>query len=122
MENQQSLCAASSGTPLQCARSGTTEDTKLAIVEGNLPPLGWLHAAARLPGKSLHVGIALWIMGSLQRSQVVTLSNNTIRRFGLDRNAKYRGLEWLEEAGLVSVRRKIGRSPIVTLPFRGPET
>ena len=80
-------------------------------------PLDWLSAAA---GKSLHVGIALWIMGNLQRSQVVAFSNSAIRRFGLDRNAKYRGLAWLEEAGLVSVRRKLGRAPTVTILSREP--
>jgi hypothetical protein len=33
----------------------------------------------------------------------------------LDRNAKYRGLAWLEQAGLVTVERKIGRPPMVTI-------
>ena len=78
-------------------------------------PLDWLSAAARLPGKSLHVGIALWFMGGLTKSRVVPLSNITSLRFGLDRNAKYRALAWLEEAGLVAVERKLGRAPIVTL-------
>jgi DNA-binding transcriptional ArsR family regulator len=78
-------------------------------------PLDWLSAAARLPGKSLHVGIALWFLGGLQKSRVVSLSNIASLRFGLDRNAKYRALAWLEEAGLVSVERKLGRAPIVSL-------
>ncbi len=54
-------------------------------------PLDWLSGAARLPGKSLHVGIALWFMGGMQKSRVVPLSNIAGLRFGLDRNAKYRG-------------------------------
>jgi hypothetical protein len=78
-------------------------------------PLDWLSAAARLPGKSLHVGIALWFMGGLQKSRIVSLSNITSLCFGLERNAKYRGLAWLEEAGLVAVERKLGRTPIVTI-------
>jgi hypothetical protein len=106
---------APSGTPMPNDRAGSTQDRKGGIILSAVPPLGWLSAAARLPGKSLHVAIALWIIGSLHRSQIVALSNNTIRWFGLDRNAKYRGLTWLEEAGLVSVRRKLGRAPIVTI-------
>ena len=92
-----------------------TQDEREGMLQGTISQLDWLSTAARLPGKSLHVAIALGIMSSLQRSDVISLSNNTIRRFGLDRNAKYRGLAWLEEAGLISVRRKLGRAPIVII-------
>ncbi len=78
-------------------------------------PLNWLSAAAGLPGKSLHVGVALWLEVGLRNSAVVPLSNLTGRYFGLDRNAKYRGLDWLEQAGLISVERKPGRAPMVTI-------
>jgi hypothetical protein len=51
----------------------------------------------------------------------VALSNVALQQFGLTRNAKYRALGWLEEAGLVRVDRKLGRSPLVTiLSQRGP--
>ena len=82
---------------------------------GSAVPVSWLEAAARLPGKSLHAGVALWFAAGLARSRSVPLSNISGLRFGLDRNAKYRALGWLERAGLVRVRRKIGRTPVVTL-------
>jgi hypothetical protein len=78
-------------------------------------PLPWLERAAKLPGKSLHVGIAVWYVAGLTRSRRVPLSNVAGHRFGLDRNAKYRALEWLEGAGLIRVERKLGRAPVVTL-------
>lgn len=78
-------------------------------------PLNWVSIAARLPGKSLHVGIAIWFTASLAKSATVPLSNIASLTFGLDRNAKYRALQWLEEAGLIAVERKLGRSPLVTL-------
>lgn len=78
-------------------------------------PLDWLCAAARLPGKSLQVGIALWFLAGVHKSRVIPLSNNTSQRFGLDRNSKYRGLSWLEQGSLVSVERKVGRAPVVTI-------
>ena len=81
----------------------------------SLALLDWLMSAAQLPGKSLHVGVALWAMGELQNSRVVALSNITSLRFGLDRNAKYRALAWLEKAGLISVERKAGHAPLVTI-------
>lgn len=84
-------------------------------------PLDWLEVASRLPGRSLHVGVALWFLGGMHKSPVIPLSNHTTRRFGLDRNSKYRGLDWLEQAGLISVKRKMGRAPIVTILEPGGE-
>jgi hypothetical protein len=78
-------------------------------------PLDWLCAAAQLPGKSLHVGIALWYTAGLSRSHKVALSNVLGRQFGLSRNSKYRGLDWLEEAGLISIEQKLGREPVVSI-------
>ena len=78
-------------------------------------PLAWLEVAARLPGKSLHAGIALWYAAGLLRSASIPLSNVSGHRFGCDRNAKYRALAWLEGAGLVKVERKLGRAPVVTI-------
>ena len=78
-------------------------------------PLAWLEIAAKLPGKSLHAGVALWYTAGLTRSRSVALSNIAGGKLGLDRNSKYRALHWLERAGLVAVERKLGRAPIVTI-------
>jgi hypothetical protein len=93
-----------------CVKAKNAQEGFMSIVL-----LDWLMTAAQLPGKSLHVGVALWAIGELQNSRVVALSNITSLRFGLDRNAKYRALAWLEQAGLVSVERKAGRAPLVTI-------
>jgi hypothetical protein len=78
-------------------------------------PIGWLSAAARLPGKSLHTGVALWCEAGSATSKTIPLSNVFSLDFGVDRNAKYRALTWLERAGLVTVERKLGRAPVVTI-------
>ena len=98
------------GTPQRLPRPKAGEK----FLRGPIP-LSWLSVAAQLPGKSLHVAIAIWLMASLAKSAIVPLSNAAALPFGLDRNAKYRALEWLEEAGLISVERKAGRSPVVTV-------
>jgi hypothetical protein len=78
-------------------------------------PLRWLERAASLPGKSLHTGIALWFAAGEANSAMVPLSNISGCRFGLERNSKYRALDWLESAGLISVERRLGKTPIVTI-------
>ena len=78
-------------------------------------PLDWLSRAAALPGRSLHVAIAVWFMAGLKKTNVVPISNITSLQFGLDRNAKYRALDWLENANLITVERRAGRAPIITI-------
>ena len=78
-------------------------------------PVVWLEAAARLPGKSLHVGMVLWYAAGLAGSASVHLSNTLCLRFGLERYAKYRALHSLGAAKLVSVKSTRGRSPLVTI-------
>ncbi len=81
----------------------------------NEVPLKWIEAAARLPGKSLHVAIAVWMLCRHQSFLEAALGNRLALRFGVDRNSKYRALGWLEDAGLIEVERRPGRPPIVTI-------
>ena len=78
-------------------------------------PLTWLQEAARLPGKALHVGIALWFRSGLTRSSEISLSLSSLNEFGIGRFSAMRGLRALEKAKLVSVGRRIGRPSLVTL-------
>jgi len=96
------------------AETSMKRGPKQDYLRGRLP-LDWISAAARLPGRSLHAGLVIWILRGLRNSRVIALSNTESRRFGLDRNAKYRALVWLERAGLVKVERKLGRAPVVTI-------
>jgi len=77
--------------------------------------LEWFFRAGRLAGKSLHVGVALWFLVGVQKKRCVSLSNKLAGEFGVDRHAKGRALRALERAGLISVRRKQGCSPLVTV-------
>ena len=78
-------------------------------------PVRWLETAAKLPGRSLHVGLLLWYVAGSAQSASVHLSNTLSLRFGVDRNAKYRALLSLEGAGLIAAKRRRGRSPLVTI-------
>lgn len=78
-------------------------------------PWAWVEAAARLPGRSLHVGLALWHEVGLTDSLVVGLPAKRLRELGVGRSARYRALAGLERAGLVAVERHRGRGARVTI-------
>ena len=78
-------------------------------------PLNWLAEAAKLPGKTLHVGVLLWFRAGLTRNVTVHLTGTVARTFGLDRYAKSRALRQLERKGLITVDRRVGRNPVVTI-------
>ena len=84
-------------------------------IDCKLADQDWLMRAARLSGRTLHLAVALHRLALRHNSSTVELSNIATSQFGLDRNAKYRTLSCLEDAGLVVVKRRPGRSPIVTL-------
>jgi DNA-binding MarR family transcriptional regulator len=78
-------------------------------------PWNWLLGAAKLPGKALHVAITIWFLAGIKRDETINLSLKILGDMGVKRNAAYRGLTALEEAGLVSVSRHRGRCPVVTI-------
>lgn len=76
---------------------------------GGRIPGEWLSRAARLPGKSLHVALALWHGKKVRKSSTVKLGKKARERFSIGRDAIRRGLLALEGAGLVSVKRRPGQ-------------
>lgn len=80
-------------------------------------PIGWpwLAAAARLPGRTLHVALTVRLLAGMQHAGPVALSSARLEEAGVSRHAAYRALHHLEEAGLVEVVRRRGRQPRVTI-------
>jgi hypothetical protein len=78
-------------------------------------PWNWLSIAMDLPPTAVRVGLALWFLAGCKKSGEISPTWRTWRKCGVHRNSAYRGLEYLERAGLVSVKRHRGRCPIVTL-------
>ncbi len=79
-------------------------------------PWPWIAAAASLPGRALHVGLAIWLMAGIKKHKTVPLSLTSIsKEIRCSRSTASRGLHRLEDAGLVDVRRAPGRKPVVTL-------
>jgi hypothetical protein len=80
-------------------------------------PLAWL--ARILPAvrasDQLAVALVLYRQCLMQRSKTVALSNGGLRELGVSRWTKLRALTLLEEAGVLTVEPRNGRSARVTL-------
>ncbi|WP_175976586.1 hypothetical protein [Burkholderia sp. BCC1047] len=77
--------------------------------------MDWIGRAACLPGKTLHVALALQYLAGLQKTHTVKLGAKALAVLGVARDAKYEALDRLQQAGLITVERTRGRAPIVTM-------
>jgi len=78
-------------------------------------PMPLIAAAAKLPGQSLALYLAVHHQTALAGKQQVTLPSGLLVEMGINRDAKARGLRHLENAGLIRVERVRGRSVRVSL-------
>ena len=76
-------------------------------------PLRWLGEAAQLPGKTLHVALALWWLHGMSQGRSFKLTRTALEQFQIARDTAGDALVRLEQRGLISVERKPGRRPIV---------
>jgi len=77
--------------------------------------VSWVCRAGRLGVKALLVGLALWHLRGLRRSNSFIVSNLMMQEWGVQPDAKSRALRKLEKARLITVKREGKRSPRVTL-------
>ena len=78
----------------------------------------WLLQARRLGVTALLVGLALWHIKGLRRTDTFIVSNVMLQEWDIEPDAKRRALRALERAGLVKIERRSKRSPQVTLVVR----
>jgi hypothetical protein len=86
--------------------------TTAPFIRGPIP-VGWLSQAAALPGKALHLALAIqWLLG-MNKGAPVKVSRKALAHFCISTDAYRDGLKRLEAAGLVTVTRLPGQSPFV---------
>ncbi len=83
-------------------------------------PLRDIAAAARLPGKASALYLAVHHRTALTGKPSVTLPAALLVDLGISRGAKARGLNALEQAGLINVARSKGRAARIQLVHRKP--
>jgi DNA-binding transcriptional ArsR family regulator len=81
----------------------------------------WLSQARKLGVAALWVGLGLWFLRGLRRSDSFIVSNLILREWNVRPDAKRRALRALEKAGLITIERRGRRSPRVTLVVQFPE-
>lgn len=61
------------------------------------------------------LAICILYAQKLKRGNCFPLSPNIVKCFHLDKMAVHRGIQHLEELGLIQVQRKQGRAPMITI-------
>ena len=78
-------------------------------------PMAWLNMAARLPGKTLNVGIAIWWLAGMSKTTAFKLTGKSLSQLGVSRDAASDGLKRLEDNGLILIKRSPGQRPTVQI-------
>ena len=78
-------------------------------------PLAWLNAAAKLPGKTLNVGLAIWWLAGMSKNTSFKITGKALDQLGVSRDATSDALKRLEDNGLILVKRSPGQRPTVQI-------
>jgi hypothetical protein len=77
--------------------------------------VNWLSQARKLGVSALWVGLALWYLRGLRKSNKFVVSNRMMESWNVEADAKRRALRKLQRAGLILIEPRERRSPVVTL-------
>ncbi len=98
---------------------GTRQGRRASPIKGKFIAgpidVSWVCQARHLGVTALLVGLALWHLKGLRRTDTFIVSNLMLREWGILPDAKSRALRALERAGLIKLERWGKRSPQVTL-------
>ena len=78
-------------------------------------PGDWLSVAGRLPGKTLHVALAVWLAYGVTKEPRFRFGNRWLAWFDVGPSTKRESLCRLRDAGLIRLEHRPGSSPIVTV-------
>ena len=79
-------------------------------------PLWWIEAATKAT-ENPRAMVCIWLLHLAWKTHSMTfpIPNAGLAKRGVDRRAKYRVLRDLEASGLITVDRRSGKTPVVTL-------
>ncbi len=77
--------------------------------------MAWLNMAAKLPGKTLNVGIAIWWLAGMSKTTSFKITGRALEELGVSRDAASDAFKRLEAHGLIMVERSPGQRPRVQI-------
>jgi len=102
-------------TKPQIVRNYRPEKWHIAYVPGP-----WIAEAAKLPGRALHVALAVQYVRGMEPGEEVILTRFHFDRFNIARGPTLRGMIALQEAGLIRYAKDGYKYKVTILPV--PET
>ena len=78
-------------------------------------PMAWLNEAAKLPGKAINLGLAIWWLAGMAQTKTFKLTGKALDQLGVSRDAAADALKRLEGRGLIRVQRAPGQRPTVEI-------
>lgn len=104
------------GIPEMRLRYSTTSKQFEAVEHASTKPflkgpisMDWLSRAAQLPGKALHVAVAIQYLAGMNKGKPFKLTAKALAMVGVSDDATGDGLKRLEAAGLIHVARMQGQ-------------
>ena len=78
-------------------------------------PLEWIGRAAKLPGKTFNVAVALLWLHGMANGKPFKLTQLSLKYLYVGRDAASDGLVRLEQAGLIYAESRPGQRPIISI-------
>ena len=78
-------------------------------------PMAWLNEAAKLPGKAINLGLAIWWLAGMAQTKTFKLTGKALDQLGVSRDTAADALKRLEGRGLIRVQRAPGQRPTVEI-------
>jgi len=77
--------------------------------------MDWISEAAKLPGKAFHLAVAIQWLAGMGSPTKLKITAKALELLGVSKDAYRDGLRRLEEAELISVERRVGQFPWVSI-------
>ena len=78
-------------------------------------PFIWWEKLSRYQGQIMAVALYMIHLDWKAQGRPVKLANGALDLYGIGRRTKWRALAELERLGLISVERRVGKSPIIRI-------
>lgn len=84
------------------------------FIKGPLP-LAWMSESCKLSKNAIKTALAIRFLAGILGDNWIELKNSLVAKFKLNRSGKSIGLRELEISGLIEIKHRRGKSPLVKI-------